>query len=121
MANRVACQYCGKEMAKGSMWAHERHRCEKRPGAGDHPAPVRKKPGPKPGTAKKSSKKAAGLHRAIAAPVDAMAEAAVNTCPLCSPGTNSALERQLITEAIRGGMTLDVAAGFVRRAMSMLG
>lgn len=116
MPELKACRHCGKEMAKGSLYRHEKVMCEKRPDAGTAPvARARAAPGRHP---RKSSSKDKARNGRAPRPAEQSAKPNGH-CPDCFfRDLDSAIARDLVTDAIRGGMSLETAAGFVRRCLS---
>lgn len=81
------CPHCGKP--KSNIWEHKK-RCKK------NPARRAGAPSARPARNTRGDN---------------------NGCLLCRPGPNAALERELVTDAVRAGLSLENAVNFVRRAM----
>lgn len=105
MAGKKESPFCHK--LKSNVWEHKA-RCKLNP----EREPVK--------AAAHASRPRAATKRASPAP-----HAHLNGnghCDACLfRGLDSAIAKELVTDAIRGGMHLEAAAGFVRRALSVRG
>ena len=105
---RTPCPRCGKVMPPGPLALHARRCKETPPAVGDPPAEMGKRRGRKPGAAQA---------RPIAA---LMSNKLIRGCADCHfRGLGSALARDLLTDAVRGGMSMETAPGFVRRVVEV--
>ena len=93
---RKQCRYCGKDVASGSLWNHEHNKCPKRLGIEGAGAGTKKRP------------------RKRRAQQDPPAGRNDSRCLFCSRRITG-LEKDLLVEAIRGGMAFDPAIALVRR------
>lgn len=109
---KLRCRYCGKMLSKGGIWTHEHKACPKRPGAGE--ATDATIPRARKVTAARTAKRPSPPVPDEASRGPATGHA--NGC-FCH-GLDSALAKELVTDAIRGGMNLEGATAFVRRAMN---
>ena len=107
--NRVTCQYCGKDVSTKSRVYHETKACPKRPEAGKSPAPA-------PTRARRTT---GATTRAAPSNADVTTSGNGHCADCLFRGLDSALARELVTDAVRGGMSLETAAGFVRRALQV--
>lgn len=91
---------CGHECLPQHMWMHAK-KCPKAPRGVDHPKAAKSK-----------------VRRVCEAPKRAKSSIPSNGCAECPfRGLESALSRDLLGEAIRGGMSVESAPGFVRRCL----
>jgi hypothetical protein len=101
---RIPCPKCGKVMPPGPLALHAR-RCKERPAAvGDPPVEMGKR----------------AVRARPIAPLMLMSSKPLRGCADCHfRGLDSAIARELLQDAIRGGMSMETAPGFVRRVVEM--
>ena len=101
---RTPCPKCGKVLPPGPMALHARRCKETPPAVGD----------PLAETGKRGGRKPRAVQARPIAPL--MSSKLIRGCADCHfRGLSSAIAKDLLQDAIRGGMTMETAPGFVRR------
>jgi hypothetical protein len=115
-----ACRHCGKAMPKGSLFAHERVRCEKRPKeVGDGGAGLREYVSRRRAAEKSGKVEVVARPSSVPEPRGEMTPKVSENghCSVCLfRDLGRHIDQDLVRRAVVGGMALDAACAFVREA-----